>query len=615
MAADHGARTATEPLQDPPTPNMTAHESGPPKARLLARITAAAKPETRVLLLVLAVHVLLVSPDLMPGLDEINPHDEAKYIESGRSLTAFEVRDLGWGPLVALVYAPFHLVLGSSPDSFLAEARAGRYVLYLFLWLATLHLGARFRDTVHPYVLAGILFVSGAYLAVLANPSDALFVAFSVLALAEVFAFHQSRELRHIAAASAWVGLGALARIEGVLLLGILAAVCLAIARPLPRLGRAFPAAFLPAAAILALATLAHGLSAGRWDPGIASRAYASFEWNQSAVTGGNFAEAREQTARLFGTQEENEGSVVRAVLRNPEAFGLRILANARSIPETFLALFGKRLGPAILFFAAWGVYGLIRSRALPWLGLLLAWSLPPLVSLAFFAPHIVSQLSYVPLLLGAIGVAEVMRDEATGRDRRLHLLSALGLTLYALLDAKPAFLVAGLLLAVVLTLREIIRRSSPAGGHAVAVPFLLLLVAGLILRGPFPFPDYPQIGNSPQEQAIHILQRELAPRSRVLAPFPLPALAAGMEDVGPGDLPDSFATAESLRVWLAGENIRGVYWDTHNPIRSDLVPWIEGPSAGLSSFAQAWQSGPITVFILPVEETGIPLTPAAAGP
>ncbi|MGH2625791.1 MAG: hypothetical protein ACRDHY_03975 [Anaerolineales bacterium] len=577
---------------------------------MLASIGGAARQEAQVLLLVLAVHVLLVSPDLMPGLDEINPHDEAKYIESGKSLLDLEVRDLGWGPLVALVYAPFHLVLGGSPDWFLGEARAGRYLLYLFLWLATLRLGTRFQEVVHPYVLAGLLFVSGAYLTVLANPADALFVSFSILALADALAFYRSREPRHIATASAWAGLGALARIEGVLLIGVLAGLCLAMSRPLPRFGRSLPAAVLPAGAILALATLAHGLSTGRWDPGVANRAYASFEWNQSVVSGGNFAQAQEQTARLFGTQEENGGSVIRAALRNPAAFGLRLLANARRLPDLFLDLFGRRLGPAILLFAGWGVYALRRWRTLPSLGIVLAWSLPALVSLAFYAPHIVSQLSYVPLLLGAIGVSDVMRGEATSRERQGHLISASALALYALLDAKPAFLVSGLLVAAVFTLREILRRSPPAVNHAAAAALLTLLAAGLILRGPFPFPDYRQMGNSPEEQAIHILQRELPPRSRVLTPFPLPALAAGMEDVGPGDLPDRIATPESFQRWLAAEGIRGVYWDTRNPIRSDLAPWIEGSTAQILPPAQARRFGPITVYILSAGGTGAPTAP-----
>lgn len=588
---------------------MTVHESRAPKAQLLARIRAAAKREGGGLLFVLAIHLVLVSPDLMPALNEINPYDEAKYIDSGRALAAFEVRDLGWGPLVGLVYAPFHLILGSTSDWFLAEAWAGRFVLYLFLWAATLHLGSRFRDFVYPYAMAGVLFVSGAYLTLLANPSDALFVSLSVLGLARLFDFFRRREPRDARAASAWIGLAALARIEGVLLLGILAIVCTALARPLPGLRRALASAVLPAAAVLALAALAHGLSTGRWDPGVASRAYASFEWNQSVVTGGSFAEAREQTARLFGTQDENEGAVVRAVMRNPQAFGLRVLANGRTLPDTFLALFGKRLAPALLFFAAWGVYALVRSRALPALGLLLAWSLPAFVSLAFYAPHIVSQLSYVPLILGAIGVAQVLRGEATSRERKGQFLMASGMAVYALLDAKPAFLVAGLLLAAVLTMREILTPSTAGSPPAAALP-LLLLAAGLILRGSFPFPDYPQVGNSPEEQAIHTLQRELAPRSRVLTPFPLPAVAAGMEDIGPGDLPDSFVTAESFRAWLAGEDIRAVYWDTRNPIRSDLALWIEGSAAGLFSPAPSWQSGPITVFKVPLEALGLPATP-----
>ncbi len=53
--------------------------------------------ETLIILIILAGNVILVSPSLMPDISQINPHDEAKYIESGRLLTKFEIRDLSWG--------------------------------------------------------------------------------------------------------------------------------------------------------------------------------------------------------------------------------------------------------------------------------------------------------------------------------------------------------------------------------------------------------------------------------------------------------------------------------------------------------------------------------------
>src|SRR3989304_10604590 len=76
-------------------------------------------------LLVLAVQTLLASPDLTPAYAEINAFDEAKYIESGRLLLEGELRELTWGPLVALAYAPFHLVFGNLPDWFVIGRGAG----------------------------------------------------------------------------------------------------------------------------------------------------------------------------------------------------------------------------------------------------------------------------------------------------------------------------------------------------------------------------------------------------------------------------------------------------------------------------------------------------------
>jgi len=53
---------------------------------------AATRRDSWVMPQVLAVLTLLVSPDLMSTYSEINPFDEAKYIESGRLLL------IGWRP-------------------------------------------------------------------------------------------------------------------------------------------------------------------------------------------------------------------------------------------------------------------------------------------------------------------------------------------------------------------------------------------------------------------------------------------------------------------------------------------------------------------------------------
>ena len=76
------------------------------------RLVTSSNPELLAILVIFFINLLLVSPKFMPGFSEINPFDEAKYVESGRLLRKGEIRSLAWGPLVALFYAPVHLLVG-----------------------------------------------------------------------------------------------------------------------------------------------------------------------------------------------------------------------------------------------------------------------------------------------------------------------------------------------------------------------------------------------------------------------------------------------------------------------------------------------------------------------
>lgn len=169
-----------------------------------------------VLLLAFLLNLVLVSPSLMPEFAWINPFDEAKYIDSGWRLARFDLRDLAWGPLVAFVYAPLHLLLGRSPDWFLAEAWAGRFILFVLLQFSAFYLASRFKGTAHPYVVAGVLFVSLPFFTVVSNQSDALFASLSALALGALLSFYHSRRLADISLGSLFVGFAMLTRAEAV---------------------------------------------------------------------------------------------------------------------------------------------------------------------------------------------------------------------------------------------------------------------------------------------------------------------------------------------------------------------------------------------------------------
>ena len=529
-----------------------------------------------IFLFVFLINLLLVSPSLMPEFTAVNPDDESKYVESGWRLLRGDIRDLAWGPVVSLVYAPVHLMVGGSPDWFMIETWVGRFLLYAFLWWATFYLGLQFKEHFSPYLMLGVLFVSTAFLMVIINQSDAVFAGFSALALAHLIQFSRSRALKNLGLSSLMVGLAVLARVETIVLLASLAFLGLLIGwRKLPVI-KVLLAAWLPALCVLGVFFISSLILVGHPNLGVSAKSYDSFVWNQAVLTNWDLEVAAQETERLFGTEEENQGSVLRAISRNPGAFALRILANAKTIPENYLVYFGKKLGAVLLMFAAWGVFILFRRRAFIPLGISLFWVLHAVVPLGFLALHIVPQVSYLPFIFGAIGIAGAFDPNSSRVDRRLFLIFLLVLLLGSWAGGKPAFAVSFLLVGLAWGLswfvQGLVKLPHPSGQLLV----FLMLAAGLILREPFHFPNYPVLGQTSPEQAIHYLGQALPSQTRVLVSSPIQAIAAQMSYVQIFKAPDTITTVEQLSSWLKQEDVRAVYLDRNRRGRNEIFDLME---------------------------------------
>lgn len=82
---------------------MSNEAQSPDSDRALRVLGSAPRFAGRQLLalaVVLLFYLLIVSPDLSPSIHGIAPDDEAKYLDSGRSLVGLQLRELAWGPLV-----------------------------------------------------------------------------------------------------------------------------------------------------------------------------------------------------------------------------------------------------------------------------------------------------------------------------------------------------------------------------------------------------------------------------------------------------------------------------------------------------------------------------------
>jgi hypothetical protein len=577
------------------TPFFSSRQLQDLPSRFFSRL-ASTNPEVWAVLLIFAVNILLVSPRLMPGFAQINPYDEAKYVESGWLLLKGEVRSLAWGPLVALFYAPTHLLVGNSSDWFMIETWVGRFLLFGFMWLSLVYLASQLREHASPFVTVGLLFVTIPLFPILENQSDAVFVSLSVLGLANLIAFSRSQRLRSLCFASICVGLGALARVETVVLVGTLAVLSFVIGRKRYPARKILGAAILPAAGILVLLFALNLITVGNLNLGISNKSYESFEVNQSILTGGDLEQARQESRRLFGTQEQNNSSVLRAILRNPPAFTARILANAKWTARFYLSVFGKTQSFVLLFFSAWGVYALARKCAFWILIILLAWPLHAVIPLGFLARHVVPQTYYLPIILSGIGMVAAFSRDSLPSERRILMLGLLLLCVYSLVDHKPAFLYGGILVAAVLGITWILRQRWLAGENGRLVPLMLMLAAGLILRDPYPFPNYSGLGSSSEESAVHYMESNLPERSRVLVPFPQPAVAARMVDVTTQTVPGSVNGAGDLWSWLTARGIQAAYIDHRYQIDEQVSAWLE---SGLGQyFASGFTSADQSVHV-----------------
>jgi len=524
------------------------------------------------ILLILFINIILVSPRLLISFNEINAFDEAKYIDSGRSLTFLEVRDIAWAPIIALIYAPLELIFRSLPDRFLFEAWGGRIILYILIWISALTLASRLRKYISPLVVSGVLFTSLAIFPILENQSDALYITIAAFGLALFYSIQQDHRLRDIQVLSILLGLAVLVRFESILTMGAVILLIIVMEWIHSQKFKVVLSAIVPAIGVILLYLLLFWISIGKVEMSVGNKSWDSFEVNQVSFSNPNGLNSREETQRLYGSREANDGSIFRAISRNPAAFIERIIVNISRLPESFLQFFGKRLAPVIGLCAVFGILLLLRKREYLLLLAVILWSLPALVSLGFLARHFIPQVTLWIIILSSIGLFSIFRQNSSPKERIIFLSLNLLLVLFGWLGAKLAFLTAGFVIASATILIIMINSSRQKEFTNKATPFLILLSAGIILRGSYKFPDFPSVGKSAREQAVYYLQANLPEHSNILVKVPLIPVAAGMVDVRSLDADGEIPDANSLSTVLRNQGLDAVVVDSIFPFSSGRI-------------------------------------------
>lgn len=510
-----------------------------------------------VIALVFAINLILISPKLMPTLHDLNPGDETKYIDSGRSLVRGYTRGFEWSPLSSFFYAPIYLVVREWANWFSWMATFGRILLFTMMWFSFYHLGRQFESYFSRWIVPGAMLVSFSLLEILKNPSDALFASMSCLAMARLVAYRNQRRIRDIWLGSAFMGLAALSRNDGLFLYPAFFGLAVYLGRKRETAGRVLAATIIPASVLVVGYLARSGLTAGDWDLGTGGRGYTAYTWSLST----NFGyEAQEITDRL-GEDIDASQSFIRAIVRRPDLLLMQVRHNLARLPSEVLEAYGKRIAPPLFYLAVLGAFFLWRRRETFLLALLLFWPLHSLIYLGFYLrPGFLLLDQFTVLILAALG-AEFMRRQAnTTTDRVLWSAPFALLALYGGLFSKLAFLVAGLIPFLALWTWWAASRSSEPRSASAAYGMMALLIAGLLLRNGYPFPNYPRIGETPMDRAVQFLEQVLPEGARIYSYEALPPLAAKMTHLEWNDLESEFHEQIGFCDLLREQRVRALF-------------------------------------------------------
>ncbi len=547
-----------------------------------------------VALLFFLVTLFLVFPLLQPSFTDINPFDESVYINSGRMLLDKGVWEPYAGnPLVSIFYALTYLPFRSSPYWLVLSCSLGRVILFTLIWWSAYLVAGQFSRWASPLITAGFLLVNPLPVDMLSFPSDPLFAGLAGLSFWQLVRFYHHRQRRSLWLASLFLGLAAMARNDGLVIFALLLLLTLFLSLPgrpwkeslrSTALWKNLAAAALPFALIVGGYVVAYGLATGSYELGTARRAYDNFEAGQQAVYAGTgevnaVTEAKLEARRLFGTPEENRHSILAAIRRNPPAYLQRLEVVVRALPSWVLHAYGIRFAAVLFLLALAGAYRLARQRQYGLLALVFLWPAHLVTGFAitiFREGHLLVPF-YLVFALGAVGLAFLVQSLDGRRGRLFWTFALLAVAALGLAGGKAAvYYNAAVFLAavwVIILVKD--RFQDTAGLQAGAL--LVLLCAGLVLRGGFPSPSARLLGASDREQGSLYLAQNFPPDSKVAAGSPGPVWMAKMTytNLVATDLPRDLTSGQFLE-WMRSRQVRAVYVDqtlyNSNPALWNLI-------------------------------------------
>ena len=521
-------------------------------------------------LLAFLLNVFLVSANFSPNLAEINAWDEAAYVNGGRLLLQGELPTFSNNPLVAIFYALTYLPYVNSPFWLVHSTSLGRIFLFVLVWIGPYAVARQLSKLAHPLIMVGFLFISGISVSILVFPSDPLYVGFAALSLAQILAYLNTGNRKHIWLSSLWIAFAALARNDGLILGVLLVPLAFIIARPRINRWKVLLAAAVPFASIVGGYVLFHGALTGTVQFGTLGRTYDNFESGHQVIYGAEgdlnpLFEAKLEARRVFGTPEENNYSVFRAIRRNPEVYLQRVTVVLKRLPDQLVDAYGKRLAVPLFLFAARGILALILQKHYRRLFIFGVWAVPlasGLLITLFRLGHLRFYF-YAIFSLAAIGISVSIKNLESRREQAFWLITLLAFSMYGIIDSKLAITYGTITVLAALALGRLWISASQKPAFSIAVPALLLFSAGLLLHGDYPGPKDRTLGEAADESAVLFLQETYDRGTRIAAGSPGPIYTARMRYMGLTslDVPRD-VTPQQFLEWMQMQGIEAVYVD-----------------------------------------------------
>lgn len=515
------------------------------------------------------INLVLIYPLMLISLKDLGPFDEMIYIDRGRQLAEGTLPEFAGNPLLALLYAITYLPFRNSPFWIVHSACVARLILFSLTWLACYLVAKEYHRFASPLIAAGLLVVSPLLTDLFLNPSDALFAGLSGLTFWQVLKYHNARDHRYVWQASALLGLAALSRNDGLVLVPIFLFLSLLIARSgersMRQYLRVFAASVTPCVLLIGGYVLIYGNVMGDFQLGTARRTYLAFEQGQPLQTqpeaGSLTIEAQLQAREVFGTPEENDYSIVQAIRRNPQAYIERLKNIIKVLPSTLLRAYHLRLGAPIFLFALIGIFELLRKKAFLLTAITIIWPMHLAVYfLTFFRSGYMLLPFFIPISLAAIGLHVTITNFDNNRYKWPITLALLMLCTYGLADDKLAIFLGASVFLFGLWAIWILLASRKEIVNKLLAGLLAIMCLGLVLREPYPSPGIRSLGSSSDEQALVFMLDYLEPGSRVVSYAPGHVLAARMTYVRFPEELRQYTTGEELYAWLIENDIAAIH-------------------------------------------------------